>query len=126
MLRTGEDYRESIRDGRTVFINRERVEDVASHPAFKPIVDPRARIYDMAHEERYRDIMSYAVDGGNARDRTGDKLPRSRDDWHTERRAVNAVYSNFDFSGPLEFVQKSAQLSDKVIGPNCQAKWTKP
>ena len=51
MIRTGEEYRESLRDGREVWINGERVDDVTAHPAFKPIVDVRARIYDMAHEE---------------------------------------------------------------------------
>ncbi len=60
MLRTGDEYRESIRDGREVYINGEKVTDVPTHPAFKPIVDARARIYDMAHEESYRDTMSYA------------------------------------------------------------------
>ena len=55
MIRTGEQYRESIRDGREVWINGERVKDVTSHPAFKPIVDIRARIYDMRHERRRRD-----------------------------------------------------------------------
>jgi 4-hydroxyphenylacetate 3-monooxygenase len=29
---------------------------------------------------------------------------------------LNAVYNNFDFSGPLEFVKKSAGLSDRVLG----------
>ena len=28
---------------------------------------------------------------------------------------LNAVYNNFDFSGPLEFVRKSAGLSDRVM-----------
>ena len=28
---------------------------------------------------------------------------------------LNAVYNNFDFSGPLDFVRKSAGLSDKVM-----------
>ena len=37
---------------------------------------------------------------------------------------LNAVYNNFDFSGPLEFVQRSAGLSDKVMGENYQAKWS--
>ena len=59
MIRTGDQYRESIRDGREVWIDGERVEDVTTHPAFKPIVDVRARIYDMAHEEATRDAMSY-------------------------------------------------------------------
>ncbi len=35
-----------------------------------------------------------------------------------------AVYNNFDFSGPLEFVKKSAQLSDQVMGEDYQPKWT--
>ncbi len=51
MIRTGAEYRESIKDGREVWIDGERVDDVTTHPAFKPIVDVRARIYDMAHEE---------------------------------------------------------------------------
>jgi aromatic ring hydroxylase len=50
MIRTGDEYRASIRDGREVYIDGERVDDVTTHPAFKPIVDVRARIYDMAHE----------------------------------------------------------------------------
>ena len=35
MLRTGEQCRESIRDGRPVWINGERVKDVTTHPAFE-------------------------------------------------------------------------------------------
>ena len=41
MIRTGEQYRDSIRDGREVYINGECVKDVTTHPAFKPIVDIR-------------------------------------------------------------------------------------
>jgi 4-hydroxyphenylacetate 3-monooxygenase len=37
-LRTGEEYRESLHDGREVWINGERVKDVTRHPAFRPIV----------------------------------------------------------------------------------------
>ena len=44
MIRTGEEYRESIRDGRVVFMNGEKVPDVTAHPMFKPLVDIRARI----------------------------------------------------------------------------------
>jgi hypothetical protein len=45
MIRTGEQYRASIRDGRETFINGERVNDVTVHPMFRPLVDVRARIY---------------------------------------------------------------------------------
>jgi len=47
MIRTGEDYKNSIRDGREVYVNGEKVADVTTHPQFKPLVDIRARIYDM-------------------------------------------------------------------------------
>ena len=59
MIRTGEQYRESIRDGREVWINGERVADVTTHPAFRPLVDIRARIYDMAHDPATSDVMAY-------------------------------------------------------------------
>ena len=43
MIRTGDQYRDSIRDGREIHINGERVKDVTTHAAFKPLVDIRAR-----------------------------------------------------------------------------------
>ncbi len=44
MLRTGDEYRDSIRDDRQVWMNGEKIKDVTSHPAFKPIVDVRAHL----------------------------------------------------------------------------------
>ena len=91
MIRTGAEYRESIRDGREVWIDGERVDDVTTHPAFKPIVDVRARIYDMAHEEATRDIMSYVDEETGERCAIGSRLPLSRDDWRDKRNAVDTV-----------------------------------
>ena len=34
MLMTGKEYLESIRDGRVIYVGKERVEDQTSHPAF--------------------------------------------------------------------------------------------
>jgi aromatic ring hydroxylase len=36
MIRTGQQYRDSIRDGRQVWINGERVKDVSVHLMFRP------------------------------------------------------------------------------------------
>jgi 4-hydroxyphenylacetate 3-monooxygenase len=91
MIRTGEQYRESIRDGRQVWINGERVKDVTAHPMFKPIVDVRARIYDMAHEAATRDVMSYLDATSGEPNAIGLKLPLTQADWHGKRRAVDAV-----------------------------------
>src|SRR6185295_8712941 len=91
MIRTGDEYRESIRDGRAVWIDGDRVDDVPSHPAFKPIVDARARIYDLAHESVTQDVMSYVDDETGERCPVGAKLPRTKADWHAKRAAVDTV-----------------------------------
>lgn len=49
------------------------------------------------------------------------KLPRVQQDWWDKRRATDtvldeiggAVYRNFDWDGPLAFVKKAADLSDR-------------
>jgi len=58
MIRTGAEYRDSIRDNREVFINGERVKDVTTHPMFKPVVDIRARVYDMQHDPATSAVMT--------------------------------------------------------------------
>ncbi|MGB3388675.1 MAG: 4-hydroxyphenylacetate 3-hydroxylase family protein, partial [Pseudaminobacter sp.] len=89
MIRTGNEYRDSLRDGRRIWINGERVQDVTRHPMFKPIVDIRARIYDMAHDAQYRSVMSY--EEGGERFAIGLKLPHTQQDWHDKRLATDTV-----------------------------------
>src|SRR5258708_24532974 len=52
---TGERYIASLKDGREVWIDGRRVDDVTTHPAFKDMVDEFARIYDSQHSPRYHD-----------------------------------------------------------------------
>ena len=89
MIRTGQEYLASLRDGREVYINGTRVEDVSTHPMFKPLVDIRARIYDMQHDDKTKALMTVEQDGEiNA---VGNALPKTPDDWHKKRAAVDAV-----------------------------------
>ncbi|MGH1480587.1 MAG: 4-hydroxyphenylacetate 3-hydroxylase family protein [Geminicoccales bacterium] len=106
MIRTGDDYRASIRDGRDVWINGERVEDVPAHPAFKPAVDIRARIYDMQHDPATRDVMTY--EEGGDRFAIGLRLPYEQKDWEDKRRAVDAVM--YDIGGVV------TRMGDETIG----------
>src|SRR5271165_7524709 len=106
MIRTGEQYRQSIRDGREVYVNGERVRDVATHPMFKPLVDIRARIYDMAHAPATRDVMSY-VEAGE-RNAIANKLPHTRQDWWDKRRATDLVLE--DIGGVV------TRVGDETVG----------
>jgi len=89
MIRTGSQYLDSIRDGREVFINGERVADVTRHPMLKPLVDIRARIYDMQHEAATRGLLAYEDAGGWHA--VANKLPRTQADWWDKRRATDTV-----------------------------------
>ncbi|MCB4769988.1 4-hydroxyphenylacetate 3-hydroxylase family protein [Ancylobacter sp. Lp-2] len=107
MLRTGAQYRDSIRDGRRVWINGERVSDVTAHPAFRPLVDIRARIYDMQHDPATRDVM--VTRDARGRDvATGLALPYAKADWHAKRRAVDTMMD--EFGGVV------SRLGDETIG----------
>jgi 4-hydroxyphenylacetate 3-monooxygenase len=108
MIRTGEEYRASIRDGREVYIDGERVDDVTTHPAFKPIVDVRARIYDMAHEPDGRGVLTYVDDDTGERNAIGLKPPVSQQDWHDKRAAVDAALD--DIGGVV------IRVGDETIG----------
>ncbi len=94
MIRTGQEYIESIRDGRQVWIDGDRVEDVPNHPAFKPIVDIRARIYDLAHEPETQDVMSYVDEESGERSPVGAKPPKTKQDWYDKKTAVETVLSD--------------------------------
>ena len=59
MIRTGDEYRASLQDGREVYMDGELIEDVSIHPQFKPLVDVRARIHDLQHDEMTQDIMTF-------------------------------------------------------------------
>src|SRR6187401_1912638 len=51
---TGEEYLESLRDGREIWIYGERVKDVTTHPAFRNTVRMIARLYDALHDKEER------------------------------------------------------------------------
>jgi aromatic ring hydroxylase len=61
MIRTGTQYLDSICDSREVYVNGERVRDLAQHPMFSPLIDIRARIYDMQHQPTTRELGDSAV-----------------------------------------------------------------
>src|ERR1700759_4719449 len=89
MIRTGQQYRDSIRDDRAVYIDGERVKDVTRHPMLKPLVDLRARIYDMQHEAGSSEVLTFGENG--ARHAIANKLPRTQRDWWDKRRATDTI-----------------------------------
>src|SRR6195256_4310049 len=61
---TGQEYIESLRDGREIYIYGERVKDVTTHPAFRNTVRMLARLYDALHDER-KSVLCTDTDTGS-------------------------------------------------------------
>jgi 4-hydroxyphenylacetate 3-monooxygenase len=59
MLRTGIQYLDGIRDGRIVYVGKERVEDVTAHPAFANAAGMYAAMYDLKCAPEMRDILTF-------------------------------------------------------------------
>jgi 4-hydroxyphenylacetate 3-monooxygenase len=89
MIRTGEEYRAVLRDGREVWIDGERVQDVTVHPAFN---DHKARMYDTAHEPAWAEIMSYRED--NERLSVLLRPPTEKTYWHEKWHVIDTYLND--------------------------------
>src|SRR5919201_3956451 len=82
VMRTGTDYRRSLADGRRVIVDGAAVPDVASHPAFRGVVDTIAALYDLAADPAIG-MTAVAPETGREANQTF-LIPRSREalaDW---------------------------------------------
>ncbi|WP_439815074.1 4-hydroxyphenylacetate 3-hydroxylase family protein [Zavarzinia sp. CC-PAN008] len=89
-LMTGADYRASLADGRKVWLDGARVANVASHPAFSPMVDAVAAIYDLHHDPVHAEAMTFALPDG-ARGSRFYKIPESRRDLELRRQMTSTI-----------------------------------
>ena len=61
----GDEYVESLRDGRQIYIHGKRVEDVTTHPAFRNSVRSIARLYNALHDPATKDVLTTETDTGS-------------------------------------------------------------
>ncbi|MEO6827669.1 MAG: 4-hydroxyphenylacetate 3-monooxygenase, oxygenase component [Microbacteriaceae bacterium] len=97
-IRTGAQYLEKINSMRPhIVIDGEVVkENVAEHPAFRNVARTYAKLFDMQHDPKYQDALTYTSPS------TGDKvnaaflIPRTVEDLERRRAAIEvwARYSN--------------------------------
>ena len=63
---TGDEYLESLKDGREVWVYGEKVKDVTTHPAFRNTVRMVARLYDALHDPKTKDVITSRTDTGSS------------------------------------------------------------
>lgn len=62
---TGAEYLETLRHGREIYIDGERVDDITTHPAFRNSARSIARLYDALHDPKSKDVLTCPTDTGN-------------------------------------------------------------
>ena len=86
---TGDEYIESLRDDREVWIYGERVKDVTTHPAFRNSIRMVARLYDGFHKPETADKLLVPTDtGSGGQTNPFFKAARSIDDLKASRTAI--------------------------------------
>src|SRR5215213_9764791 len=90
-LPTGAEYREGRRDGRQVWVDGERIEDVTTHPVTAAVVDAYADWYDKHHDPAWQDVLLAAPDATGRRLPVSFVVPRTPDDLKALGEAVRAL-----------------------------------
>src|SRR6478752_3332504 len=86
---TGAEYMQSLRDGREVYIDGERVADVTTHPAFRNAIRSIARLYDALHDPKTKDQLTCPTDtGSGGYTHKFFQVPRSREDMVGAQQAI--------------------------------------
>ena len=62
---TGQEYLDSLRDDREIWIYGERVKDVTTHPAFRNTARMIARLYDALHDPARQAMLTTETDTGS-------------------------------------------------------------
>jgi 4-hydroxyphenylacetate 3-monooxygenase len=86
---SGDEYLESLRDGREVWLYGERVDDVTTHPAFRNSARSLARLYDALHDPAQQEQLTAPTDTGSGGfTHPMYKVAHSREDLAAMREAV--------------------------------------
>jgi 4-hydroxyphenylacetate 3-monooxygenase len=63
MLKTSKEHLSGLKDGRIVYVGKERVTDVTAHRAFRNAAQSVAMLYDLKHDLKYRDRLTFSENG---------------------------------------------------------------
>lgn len=90
VARTGAEHIASLRDGRTVYIDGQLVDDVTTHPAFRNAVQSAGALYDFQAQPENIELMTFKPEGSSRRVNRAWQMPRSYEETVQRRKALQA------------------------------------
>jgi 4-hydroxyphenylacetate 3-monooxygenase len=98
--KTGAEHIAALRDGRTVYIDGKRVDDVTEHPAFRNAVRSAAALYDYQAQPENIEAMTFQPAGAPRRINRCWQIPRTYDELVARRQALTSwSRQTFGFMG---------------------------
>jgi 4-hydroxyphenylacetate 3-monooxygenase len=88
--KTGSEHIDSLKDGRTVYIDGALVDDVTIHPAYRNAVASAARLYDYQSRPENLELMTFVPEGCERRVSRAWQMPRSYAELVQRRKALQA------------------------------------
>ena len=89
MIKTGAQHTASLRDGREIFLDGQKISDATAHPAFRRAVASVGRMFDFHSAPDNRALMTFETDTGTLANRIW-QLPTSYEELKTRRRGLEA------------------------------------
>ena len=90
-VRTGAQFLEGIRDGREIWLEGERVEDVTTHPKLERMAKTLASVYDLQHDVELHDQMTFKSPSSGDPVALSYIIPGAQDDLTRRRKALETV-----------------------------------
>ena len=90
MPKTGAEHLKSLRDGREVWLDGEKVGDVTNHPAYRNAVKAACALYDFQSDPEHAGYMTFESPTSGERVNRCWQLTRSLDELVTRRKAITA------------------------------------
>jgi 4-hydroxyphenylacetate 3-monooxygenase len=85
-IRRGEEYLQSIRDGRCLWLTGQKVEDVTTHPALAGCARSVAEVYELQHDPAHQELLTMPSPSTGERVSLSYLLPQSVDDLVRQRQ----------------------------------------
>jgi 4-hydroxyphenylacetate 3-monooxygenase len=85
-MRSGSDYLKSLKDGRQIFLDGDKIADVTTHPALRGAARSFAKLYDIAAAPEMRERMTFTSPKTGEPVLRAYQIPRSHADLAARRR----------------------------------------
>ena len=122
-VRTGAQFLEGLRDGREIWLEGERVEDVTAHPKLERMAQTLASVYDLQHDPELHEQMTFKSPSSGEPVALSYIIPETQDDLMRRRKALEIVaHASYGMLGRApDYVNiqvTAARQMAKVYGDN--------